>query len=138
MTKIPDELLDAYAEELAVAECSFELMGRLLDRDCLKKRLASLKMNELYVYGGGYLGIQLYRACEKLIKIISIVDKQGGLRLNIADIPVIDVDGLKEAYKGEYVIVTPVRYYQEIQQDLLSFVPQTKILFLGEFLGGIL
>ena len=138
MVTIPDELLDAYAKDLAVAECSYEMMGKLLDQDYLKKRLASLNAYELYVYGGGYLGIQLYRACEKLVKVLSIVDKQGGLRLKIAGIPVMDLEGLKETYKDEYIIITPVSYYQEIQQDLLSFVPENKMLFLGEFLGGVL
>lgn len=38
MLNIPNELLDAYAEELAIAECSFEMMGRLLDRDYLRGR----------------------------------------------------------------------------------------------------
>lgn len=137
MLNMSDELLDAYAEELAIAEYSYEMMGILLNRDYLKERLKSLNAHELYVYGGGYLGIQFYRACEKLIKILSIVDKQGGLRLNMADIPVTDLKGLKKLYKGENIVITPVRYYQEIQKELLSFVPQTKILFLGEFLGGI-
>lgn len=138
MLNIPDELLDVYAEELAIAECSFEMMGKLLDVDCLKKRIGYLNDNELYVYGGGYLGIQFYRACNKLIKILSIVDKQGCLRFDIPDIPVTNLDGLKKAYRGEKIIITSVRYYQEIQKDLLSFVPKSQILFLGEFLGGIL
>ena len=138
MLNIPDELLDAYAEELAITESSFEIMGQLLDQKHLKKSLYSLNVRELYIYGGGYLGIQFYRACENLMKVLSIVDKQRCLRLNIEDVPVIDLEGLKKVYKDEYIIITPVRYYQEIQQDLLSFVPKTKILFLGELMGGIL
>ena len=130
MLNIPDELLDAYGEELAITECSFEIMGKLLDREHLKKRLETLGVHELYVYGGGYLGIQLYRACDNLIKILSIVDKQGVLRFNLADIPVTDLEGLKKIYNGEIIIITPVRYYQEIQNDLLSFVSKEKILFL--------
>lgn len=138
MISIPNDLLDAYAEELAIAECNFEMMGELLDVDYLKNRLDYLSANELYVYGGGYLGIQFYRACNKLIKILSIVDKQGCLRFNIPDIPVTNLDGLKKAYRGEKIIITSARYYQEIQKDLLPFVPKSQILFLGEFLGGIL
>lgn len=138
MLNISNELLDAYAEELAIAENSYEIMGKLLDRDYLKKRLDCLNIDKLYIYGGEYIGIQLYRACDKLIKILSIVDKRGCLRFDIADIPVMDFEGLKKAYKGEAVIITPVRYYQEIQEELLSFVPEGKLLFIGEFLGGIL
>ena len=138
MLNIPDQLLDAYADELSIAQCSFEIMGKLLDRNYLKKRLEYLAAEELYIYGGGYTGIQFYRACEKLIKVLAIVDKQGCLRLDLADIPVIDLEGLKQIYKDEIIIITPVRYYQEIRKELLSFVPETKMLFIGEFLEGIL
>lgn len=62
MLNIPNKLRDAYAEELAIAECSFEMMGRLLDRNYIKGKLDLLKADGLYIYGGRYLGIQLYRA----------------------------------------------------------------------------
>lgn len=136
MVNITDELLNIYAEELAIAECSFEIMGRLLDRDYLKERLNFLNIEELYVYGGGYLGIQFYNACNKLTKILSIVDKRSDLCLNITDIPVTNLKGLEKIYKGENVVIASVRYYQEIKKELLSFVPKNKILFLGELLGG--
>lgn len=58
--------------------------------------------------------------------------------LDIPGIPVMSLEGLRKAYQGENIIVASVRYYQEIQKDLLSFVPKTQILFIGEFLGGIL
>lgn len=138
MLSIPDEILDIYAEELAIAECSFELMGRLLDRASVKKRIECLKSDRLYIYGGGYLGIQFYNACSSQIKVLAVVDKKGHLRFNIEDISIISLECLKRAYKGEMIIITSVRYYQEIREDLLSFVPKTQILFLGEFLGGII
>lgn len=132
------KLLDAYAEELAIADCSFQMMGRLLDREYIKGRLSFLNDDGLYIYGGGYLGIQLYRACDKLVRVLSVVDKKGCLVLDLPDIPVINLDGLRKAYKGEKIIIASVRYYREIQKDLLPFVPEDKILFIGEFLGGIL
>ena len=138
MLNIPNELLDAYAEELAIAECSFEMMGRLLDRDYIKGRIEPLNADGLYIYGGGYLGIQLCRACDRQIKVLSLVDKRGCLILDLPDIPVISLEGLRKAYQGENIIVASVRYYQEIREDLLPFVPKSRILFIGEFLGGIL
>lgn len=137
MLNIPDELLEVYADELAVAESSFEIMGKLLDRGYLKKRLEGWHLEEIYIYGGGYIGIQFYYACEKLARILSVVDKQGHLRLDLAGIPVTGLEGLKKVYKGEHIIITPVRYYQEIREDLLAFVPESKIIFIGELLGGI-
>lgn len=58
--------------------------------------------------------------------------------MDLPDIPVISLECLRKAYQGEPIIVASVRYYQEIQSDLLSFVPKARILFIGEFLGGIL
>lgn len=138
MLNISNELLDAYAEELAIADCSFEMMGRLLDSKYIKERFGFLNDDGLYIYGGGYLGIQLYRACNKLVRVLSMVDKRGCLVLDLPDIPIINLDGLRKAYQGENIIVASVRYYREIRKDLLPFVPGDKILFIGEFLGGIL
>lgn len=133
-----NELVDVYAYELAVAECSFGIMGRLLDREYLKQRIDDLHLNELYIYGGGYLGIQFYCACNNLIKVPAVVDKRGCLQIDIEDIPVIGFNRLMEVYKGEKIVVASVRYYQEIRRELLSFVPKYNVIFLGEFLGGIL
>ncbi len=35
------------------------------------------------------------------------------------------------------VVVTPVKHFYAIQEDLKRFVPTEKILYLGELLGGI-
>lgn len=133
-----NEILDIYADDLAVAECSFEIMGQLLDRKYLKQRIDELHLKELYIYGGGYLGIQLYYACNDLIRVPAVVDKKGHLRLDIKHIPVIGADRLKEVYKGEKIVVASIRYYQEIRQELLSFISENNIIFLGELLGGAL
>ena len=133
-----NEILDIYADELSVAECSFEIMGRLLDRKYLKQRMDELHLNELYIYGGGYLGIQLYCACNNLVRIREVVDKKGRLQLDIKNIPVIGAGRLKEVYKGEKIVIASIRYYQEIRQELLSFISGNNIIFLGELLGGVL
>ena len=134
----PEELLDAYAYEMSVAVSSFELMGRLLDSDYVKSRVDLLKSSEIFIYGGGYLGIQFYNASHKLVKVLAIIDKKGKVQIDNLNIPVIDAKKFKIIYKGQKVIVASVRFYREIRKELLDFVPEDQILFLGEFLGGIL
>lgn len=138
MEDIKEKLIDIYENALGIAEQSFQMMGKLLDKEYLKKRIDALDINESYVYGGGYLGIQTYRSCCDLIRIPSIIDKRGALVLNIKDIPVISLKDFENLYKDEMVIVTPIKYYDEIKTELSLFVPQNKIIFLGEFLEGIL
>lgn len=138
MADINDKLLDEYGNAKGIAECSFWIMGKLLDTPYLKKRIDLLNVDKVYVYGGGYLGIQTYITCSDLIDIPAIVDKSGKLNLDIPDIPVIDFDEFRKVYKGERVIIASIKFYQEIYNDLSKFVPVTRLLFLGEFLGGIL
>ena len=47
-----NEILDIYADDLSVAECSFVMMGRLLDTEYLKHRIDELRLKELYIFGG--------------------------------------------------------------------------------------
>lgn len=131
-------LVDAYAEELEIEKSNFELMGKLLDKNCLKKRIEELNIKKIYIYGGGYLGIQFYRACNNLIEALAVVDKRGRLQLDIKDIPVIGIDKLQKIYKNEIIVVTLLKYYWDIKNELCSFIPENKIIFLGEFMEGIL
>lgn len=135
---IPEELIDAYAYDAEIESCKFNMMGKMLDLNYIKDRIALLEDSELYIYGGGYLGIQLYRAASLFVKVPSVVDKRGKLQLNLPEIPVINIPEFKKTYRNQNVIITPFAYYHEIRKDLLFFVPENKLLFLGEFLGGIL
>lgn len=138
MAEIQEALLDAYAEEINIAVSSYELMGRLLDIGYVKRRLELSGLSEFYIYGGGYLGIQFYNIARKFVKILAVVDKKGALAIDVPYIPVIDINELKKVYKGQKVIITSVKFYREIKNDLSDFVSQDQIMFLGEVLGGIL
>lgn len=135
---IPEDLIDAYAYDAEIASCKFNMMGKMLDLNYIKDRIALLGSQELYIYGGGYLGIQLYYAVINFVQNLAVIDKSGRLQLDLPDIPVLNISDFKKKYKNQNVIITPFAYYHEIRKDLLSFVPESKLLFLGEFLGGIL
>lgn len=138
MEKILEKLIDAYADEMNFYAHSYEMMCKMLDINCLEGRLRLLKADEIYIYGGGYLGIQFYRMAYGRIGILAVVDKSGRLRLELPDIPVINTSELREKYSGQKIIVTSVRFYQEIREQLSDFVPQSHIIYLGELLEGIL
>ena len=135
---IPEDLFKAYHNEFDIMKLSYNLMGMLLDTESVHKRIDLLGGTELFIYGTDYLGIQLYRAVRDFIKVIAAVDKKGSISLPVTDIPVIDLKQFAEQYHGQWVIITPVKYYQEIQHDLSTFVPDNKMLYLGEFLEGFL
>lgn len=133
-----DELIDAYAYEMNVAAYSFELMGKLLDLEHVKNRIELYALSEVFIYGGAYLGIQFYNAANRFVKIPAIIDKKGKPRIDNLNIPTIDIPKFREIYKGQTVIIASIRYYREIHRELLDFVPEHQIMFLGEFLEGMI
>ena len=132
-----DEILEEYAYESEIFSASYELMGQMLDREYVKNRLEMLELFDVYIYGGGYLGIQLYNAINLFVNISGVVDKSGKLLLEISDIPIIDLNEFRSQYRQQRVIITPIKHYKSIYKELSEFVPKDKILYLGEFLGGI-
>lgn len=131
-----EELLEIYLDELDITNACYEMMGRLLDREHVASRVKQMNLKNVYIYGGGYMGIQLYRAVNDLVHVISIVDQSGGLKFHLPEIPVMNLDEFKHVYDNERIIVTPIQYYQQIYRNLSEFIPDESILFLGELLEG--
>ena len=133
-----EELIEAYENEVDILSASYEMMGILLNSEAVADKLRERAISELYIYGGGYLGIQFYKAINKAVKVHAIVDKSGGLNIEVPEkIPVISLEAFEKTYQGQAVVITPVKYYYAIQKDLLRFVAKEKLLYLGELLGGI-
>ena len=131
-----DELIDVYGYQTEVYTKSYNMMGRLLDNNFVKREVKRREWSDIYIYGGGYLGIQLYRVISPLVNVLSLVDKKGKLLINnINDIPVMDMSTLRGLYETQPVVITPLRFYREIYHDLKEFVAEDKIIFLEDF-GG--
>ena len=131
-----DELIDVYGYQTEVYTKSYNMMGRLLDNNFVKREVKRREWSDIYIYGGGYLGIQLYRVISPLVNVLSLVDKKGKLLMNnINDIPVMDMSTFRGLYENQPVVVTPLRFYREIYHDLKEFVAEDKIIFLEDF-GG--
>ena len=98
MQTMQDKLIDAYAYEMKVAECSFEMMGKLLDVTYVKNRIDLFNLKEIYIYGGGYLGIQLYNALNnhEPVRTLAIIDKKEKLSVKIPEIPVVNLQRAKD------------------------------------------
>lgn len=133
-----EELLEAYSNEVDILAASYEMMGIMLNSRAVVSRFQERGISELYIYGGGFLGIQLFRAIYEDLNVISVVDKSGGLMTDVPQaIPVMDLTGFEQEYAGETVVVTPAKHFYAIQKDIKRFVPMEKILYLGELLGGV-
>lgn len=130
-----DDLIDIYGYQMEIFSKSYNMMGWLLDENFVKKAVEKKRLSDVYIYGGAYLGIQLYRALGMFVNIVSVVDKSGKLMIPMKDIPVMDMSTFREQYNDETVIVTPLKYYNEIYYEIKEFVEDDKIIFLEEF-GG--
>ncbi len=136
MNKIEREIFENYARDYKIESISYQILGMMLDEKYVVERLKMFGLNNIYIYGGTYMAIQLYRIGKKHIKIKGIVDKSGRMVLN-EKVTVMLLDELKKKYENEFIIVTPLRYYSEIKRELEQFVDTTKIMDIGELLFGI-
>ncbi|MDE5699941.1 MAG: hypothetical protein K2I96_21475 [Lachnospiraceae bacterium] len=128
-----DALIDFYGYQSEIWGRGYQMMGQLLDRNFVAHKVEKWNITNVYIYGGGYLGIQLYRAITPFSNVLSIVDKNGKLKVEIKDIPVMNLDIFRQYYKDEPVIITPLQYYKEICNELQDVVSMGKIIFLEEF-----
>lgn len=129
-----DELIDIYGYQTEIFRKSYYMMGYLLDEDFVKSEVDKRRLTEIFIYGGGYLGIQLYRAISRFTNVLSVVDKKGKLLIDsIDDIPVMDMEAFGCQYDNQPVIVTPIKFYRDIFRELIKVVPEDKIIFLQEF-----
>lgn len=128
-----EKLIDAYVYQGELWSKAYHIMGWLLDQSRVGKEVKRWNMSDIYIYGGGYLGIQLYQAIAPYVNVLSVVDKSGRLKIEIEKIPVMDMDSFGEQYRNELIVVTPIQYYKEIYHDLQEFVPKDKIAFLGDW-----
>lgn len=130
-----DDLIDIYEYQSEIFSKSYYMMGKLLNNNFIKKEVQKRELSDIYIYGGGYLGIQLYKAIVPYVNVLSIIDRKEKSMIEMGDIAIIDMRSFRDQYKDETVIVTPLKYYREIYHELKMFVSEDKIIFLEEF-GG--
>lgn len=130
-----EEILEEYRWHYKVEAESYRMMGKLLDEEWVKGRTELFQISDMYIYGGTYLAAQLCRAVRNYINIKGIIDR-GGRTAIAMDIPVFTLDEFEKIYADEHVIITLPGFYREVRKDLLKFMPQKKVVFLGEFLEG--
>lgn len=129
-----DGLIDSYGYQVEILKKNYDMMGRLLDENFVKKEVEKRQLTEVFIYGGGYLGIQLYRVIKPFVNVLSVVDQNGKLLIDTIDnIPVMDMKTFRHQYGNQPVIVTPLKFYSEIFTELMEFVAEDKIIFLQEF-----
>lgn len=128
------EILGCYANELHSESLGYRMMGILLDRKMIQRKLHQLGISRMYIYGGGSLGIQLFDALKSYTDIPAVVDINAALAVPREEISVIGLEQLKQDYADEWIVITPIRYLNEIYHDLRLIAPKEKIIHLCEFL----
>ncbi len=128
--------MDEYIHQYRVEAESYKMMGKMLDVSFVQRRLDQYNLSDLYLYGGTYLAAQFCRSSENRVNVKGIVDKNGR-SVALVNVPILAMNDLKELYQDEMIIITPPRFYREIKVELLEFVKENNIIFLGEFLEGL-
>lgn len=157
MSDEESEIFDLYAERYQIAHLNYQMMAAMLDKSFMRKRIREYKIQEMYIYGGGPLGVQLYYAISEEVKVKGMVDASGtlfrepnvGWGYEIPGLPVYTVEEFQKIYQNRVdtnglvhadgsVIVTPINYLQAICERLYEFVPKEQVLLINEFIyGGI-
>lgn len=136
MDRLEKQILEEYSMAYSVEALSYEIMGKMLDDEYVEERLRKFDITNMYIYGGTYMGIQLYRIGKRYANVLGIVDKYGKI-LGKDKIPVIMLDEFREVYQGEKIVVTPIRFFEEIFGELEMFVDKKNIIGMGELLLGM-
>lgn len=131
-----DEIIDIYADKYYLCRTNYMMMGELLRHDIIDKIVGTCQGSPIYIYGGGYLGIQLLRAIEDKLIVKAVVD-QAGECLQKVNVRVIRPDQLNEKEtRNCKVIITPIHVYDLIKKKLESFFREEDIWALCEIIGG--
>lgn len=136
MNEMEKQIMEEYAKNYNIEAMSYEMMGKMLDEKYVEQRISMFGISSMYIYGGSYLAIQLYRVAKNFATVKGVVDKSGRLAVN-EQISVLTLDEFRKTYNGEKVIITPPRYFQEIRKELETFVDKKEIMDVGEFMMGI-
>lgn len=130
-----EKILDEYVFNYRVEAESYRMMGMMLDEAFVRERLRLYNISDLYIYGGTYLAAQLYRAIQSKVNVKGIIDKNKQM-VNPNE-PIFSLEEARKVYSNEKIIITPLKYYKEIYADLIQFVQEKNIIFLGDFLEGL-
>lgn len=136
MNENEKQIMEEYVKNYSIAAVMYRMMGRMLDEKYVEERLSLFGIKSMYIYGGTYLAVQLYRVGREFATVKGIVDKSGRLAIN-EQVTVLTLDEFRKAYNGETVIVTALRYFQEIKRELETFVDKKEIVDVGELMMGI-
>ncbi len=132
MTKTQRYIFDSHVRKEELLQIKFGLMGQLLRRDKVKGIVDKYNWQSLYIYGGGYLGLQAYDAFGHFIDMAGIIDQTGELLLPRDDIDTFLPQDLAKLEDDLPIIITPLEYACAIRNDLLKFRSEERIYYLNE------
>lgn len=132
MTKVEQNIFDSHVRREELFQIKFELMGQLLRLDTVKKIVDEHAWQSIYIYGGGYLGIQTCYAFRHFTNVVGIIDQVGELIIPKEDINVFLPKDLVEIHNDLPIIITPLEHAYIIQNELLKYMKEERIFYLNE------
>ena len=75
MNDTEKQIIEEYSREYNIAAISYQILGKMLNEKYVEQRLNMFKISNMYIYGGTYLAVQLYRVGKKFTAVQGIVDK---------------------------------------------------------------
>jgi len=132
MTKTEREILDSHVRREELFQIKFELMGQLMRPEKVKSIIDAHAWQSLYIYGGGYLGIQAYNAFRRFIDVAGVIDRTGELLVPRDDITVFLPEELAKIKNDLPIIITPLEHARVIRNTLLDYRSEERIFYLNE------
>jgi len=106
-------------------KCQYDMLFRWMENNQNNKKITEYfllrQINKVVIYGNGTLGMLLLNEIKNSsdVDVLYIVDKNVSNSKN-TQVPVIGLEDIEKINEAEVVIVTPISYYDEIEQDLLD------------------
>lgn len=103
----------------------YEMLFKWMQNNQNKKHLAKyFELNDIHkvvIYGSGTLGQLLLNEIKNFsdVNVLYFVDKNANSNEN-KEITVIGLEDIDKLNEADVVIITPISYYDEIEQDLLK------------------
>lgn len=115
----------------------YELLLKWMQNSQNKKYLAEYlelsQINKVAIYGNGTLGQLFLKEIKGTsdIDVLYMIDKNAAGSENDG-LPVIGLEDISKINEADAVIITPISYYDEIEQDLLKAGLVTDIISLED------
>ena len=133
MSDIERIIYEDHIRKEELYQIRYELMGMMLNQVLISLIVHKRKWESIYIYGGGYIGIQAYRAFSPYANVVGMIDRTGGLMIPIDGVRVYSLEEFATEYdRKSPVIITPIEAAPKIYEDLANSIDKERIYYINE------